>query len=160
MSNGDTANGEMEWGDVAEGLRAQQFLFLATVGPDGRPHVAMVAPVIEDDAIDGPVVWIATTRGSRKAVNALAHPDVAAHAAMDPARGNAQLFLRGTVEVVDDLGEKQRLWHSGLMPYDPTMFFGTPENPDMVLLKVRPTHASSLRMGAGRTTWARGGGPS
>ena len=143
----------MQWSDVADQLRAQQFLFLATVGPDDRPHVAMVAPVCDDDAPGGPVVWVATNRSSRKAVNAMARPDVAAHAAVDPARGRSQVFFRGTVEVVDDPAQNARLWNSGLMPYDPAMFFGTPDNPDMVLLRITPTYASSLSMGSAPLTW-------
>ena len=46
----------------------------------------------------------------------------------------------------DDVDEKRRIWGSGLLPYDPSQFFGTPENPDLVLLKVQPVSAVAMVM--------------
>ena len=55
------------WAEVASYLTG--FAHLATVGPNGDPHVAKVAPAVDDD-----VIWIATRASSRKARNADALP--------------------------------------------------------------------------------------
>jgi general stress protein 26 len=49
--------------------------------------------------------------------------------------------------ILDDVDEKKRIWNSGLLPYNPADFFGTPENPELVLLKVTPTSATVIALG-------------
>ena len=134
----------IEWTDVASYLTG--FAHLATVCPNGDPHVAKVAPAVEDD-----VIWIATRASSRKARNVAAHPRAALM--FEPA---AEAYVRADVELVDDLAERDRIWHAGLFPFPLEGFFGSYDHPDFVLLHLRPTSAIVMAQGDSglvRLTW-------
>lgn len=136
----------IDWPEVAVNLTG--FAHLATVRPDGMPHVAKVSP-----ALDGDVLWLATRSSSRKARNLVAHP----HAALmfEP---SAEVYVRADAEMVHDLATKERIWNSGLFPFPLAMFFGTFDDPDFVLVRLTPVSAIVMRQGAGgvtRDTWER-----
>jgi general stress protein 26 len=125
----------MNWNEITPLMSG--LAHMATATTDGQPHVAVVSAVVEGDT-----VWICTNRNSVKARNLRSNPQVS----LMWARA-AEVYMRGTVAILDDVAEKRRIWSSGLLPYNPADFFGTPENPDMVLLKVTPTSATVLTMG-------------
>ena len=125
----------MEWSDVLPHLTG--LAHLATVRPDGRPHVSVVAT-----AIEGETVWIGTSRSSRTARNLAERP-----AASIMWRPGAEVYVDADVELVDDLDTKRRLWDGGVFPYDPSMFFGTVDDPDFVLLRLSPRAAVLQTMG-------------
>ena len=135
-----------DWLEVAELLTG--FAHLATVRPDGMPHVAKVSP-----ALDGDVLWLATRSSSRKARNLVAHP----HAALmfEP---SAEVYVRADAEMVHDLATKERVWDSGLFPFPLAMFFGTFDDPDFLLVRLTPVSAIVMRQGTGgvtRDVWER-----
>jgi len=134
----------MEWSDVVPHLTG--LAHLATVTPEGRPHVSVVAPAIEGD-----MVWIGTSRASRKARNLAAGSTAAL--VWNP---GVEVYVRGDVDLVGDVDTKRRLWTDGVFPYDPSTFFGSIDNPDFVLLRVRPTSATLMEMsehGPSRRSW-------
>jgi len=135
----------MNWNDVIPHLNG--LLHVATADSGGAPHISKVAA-----AVDGATIWIATMRTSGKARNVAANPRVALM--WD---SGSEAYVWGDAELVDDIEEKRRIWDSGLLPYDPAMFFGTVDNPLLVLLRVTPTRATVLTMGPDggtRGTWS------
>jgi general stress protein 26 len=122
----------MDWNDVTPHLTG--LAHIATTGPDG-PAVAVVAPMVEGD-----VVWVQTRRSSHKARNLVVDPQIAMMW-----QSGSETYLWGTVEVVDDVPTKERLW--SLWPYEAAGFFGSPERPDVVLLRVDPTRATVMAAG-------------
>jgi general stress protein 26 len=119
---------------------------MATVRPDGRPHVSKVAP-----AVEGEVLWIGTNSGSTKARNLATIPKAALM--FEPV---SEIYLSADVEVITDLATKQRLWTSGIFPYPMDSMFGSPENEDFVLLRLTPTRATVIshgESGLSRDTW-------
>ncbi len=136
----------IDWSELAEHLTG--FAHIATVRPDGSPHVAKVAP-----AVDGEVLWIATRRSSGKARNIAAHERVSLM--FEP---RAEVYVRAEAELVDDAATKQRIWESGLFPFPLAGFFGSHAHPDFVLVRLRPTSAIVMREVDGairRDTWLR-----
>jgi general stress protein 26 len=136
----------LEWSEVAEHLTG--FAHVATVRPDGVPHVSKVAPALEGD-----VLWIATRASSRKARNVAAGSRVAVM--FEP---QAEVYVDADAELVDDAATKQRIWMSGLFPFPLDSFFGSVDNPDFVLVRLRPRSAIVMRHGVdgiGRDTWER-----
>jgi len=135
----------MKWSDVAVHLTGQAHM--ATVRPDGSPHVAKVWP-----AVDGETIWIGTRVTSGKARNLRVNPGAAL---MFEPKGEAYVY--GDAEVITDLGTKQRIWNSGIFPYPMEGFFGSPERDDFVFLKMRPRRAIVMTQGESgiqRDTWA------
>ena len=118
----------MEWSDVRDQLSGMSHL--ATASAEGVPHVSIVSSAVEDD-----VVWVATYKSSRKGRNLAANPR-----AMIMWEGDAEVYVDVDVELVDDAATKERLWN-GTFPYDLAMFFGTADNPDLVMLRMTPRSA-------------------
>ena len=138
--------GAMEWSDVVAHLTG--LAHVATASPTGEPHVAVVAPVVVDDTI-----WIFTRGSSGKAANVAANGRVAL-----TWRPGPEAYLWGDAEVVVDLDEKHCLWARTDLPFDPAGFFGTPDHPDHVLVRITPTRAVVMvhdEAGIHRLTWRR-----
>ena len=136
----------IDWADLSPYLTG--FAHIATVRPDGRPHVAKVAP-----AVDGEVLWIASRISSRKACNIAADPHVAVM--FEP---RAEAFVQAEAELVTDLATKERIWSSGLFPFPLETFFGSFDDPDFVLIRLTPTSAilmSQDAAGIRRDSWTR-----
>lgn len=134
----------MQWNEVAAHLTG--FCHIATTGSDGHPNVAVVSPACEGD-----VIWVLTTAASRKARNLTENPRISMMWQPGP-----EVYVQGTVQLLTDLEEKRRIWNSGMLSYDPAMFFGTVENPEMLLVKVSPQSALVLVMsetGPQSTRW-------
>ncbi len=137
----------MEWSQVETTAKASGWgTFMATAGSDGRPHVAFIAPAFVDGHI-----WLATHHSSRKFRNLAANPQVAFHW---PVGAEAQVFVRGTVELFTSAEDRHRLWDANMMPYDMHQFFSGPDDPNLVFVEVTPTSASLQRMGGmAAETW-------
>ena len=134
----------MEWRDLTTHLTGPAHL--ATVGADGWPHVAKVLP-----AVDGPSVWIAMRSDAKSVRNAGAH---SAAALMFEA--GAEVYLQGTLSPERDESVKRRLADAGLFPFRVDEFFGPPEDPTWLVLRLTPTRATVMIEGAAgpeRRTW-------
>ena len=119
---------------------------VATASADGAPHVAVVAPVLESD-----VLWIFTMRSSRKARNLAANPRMSLMW-----RPGSEIYLTADAELVDAADDKARLWARTDLPFNPAGFFGSPDNPDFVLVRVTPRRAVVMGPPAGRAVWSAG----
>ncbi|MDQ1358547.1 MAG: Pyridoxamine 5-phosphate oxidase [Acidimicrobiaceae bacterium] len=145
---GDLAWGVMEWEEVADVVKGGGLANIATASLDGRPHVAVVST-----AVDGDSVLFATTASSGKFPNLQENPQVALMW-----RPQAEVYLRGAAHLITDPEEKRRIWDSEVFPYDQSALFGTPENPDLLYVRVEPISASVITMGPGglaRRFWRR-----
>lgn len=135
----------LNWSEVTADMKG--LASLATVTPDGQPHVAIVSPT----EVDG-TIWIGINRSSAKARNLGAAPQAALVWSEE-----AELYLWGEAELVDDLDVKRSMW-ADAWSYDPAMFFQTPENEDYLLIKVTPTRAMRMvigEQGPERRRWSR-----
>ncbi|MDH4078105.1 MAG: pyridoxamine 5'-phosphate oxidase family protein [Acidimicrobiia bacterium] len=133
----------ISWSDIAGQLTG--LAHVATASADGEPHVAVVAPVLEGD-----VLWIFTMRSSRKARNLAANPRISLMW-----RPQSEIYITARAELVDSAEDKARLWARTDLPFDPAAFFGTPDNPGFVLVRVTPRRA--VVMGpTGRAVWSAG----
>lgn len=134
----------MNWTDAA--AHATGLAHLATAAADGTPHVSMVSAALEGD-----VLWIGTRASSGKARNIAVNPRVALM--WTP---TAELYVWGVAELVGDVDERRRVWTSGIFEFDLAPFFGAPERPNFVFVKVRPLAATLLTAADGgiqRQTW-------
>lgn len=85
--------GLLPWSHVTQRLAAARSYWLATVRPDGRPHVAPVWGAWVDDAF-----YFGTERPSVKARNLAANPALALHLES----GDDVVILEGTAQVLPD----------------------------------------------------------
>ena len=123
---------EIGWAEVAELLRDAPPAHLATATGEGEPHVSTVMP-----GVDGDVVWMVTWRRSGKAVNLIENPQVA----LMWSANDAETYVWGTAELVEDEAVRRRLWSGGVLPYDPEGFFGSVDGADSVVVRITPTRA-------------------
>jgi PPOX class probable F420-dependent enzyme len=91
----DGGSGLLPWSWATDRLTASHDYWVATVRPEGRPHVTPVWGVWADETL-----WFSSSRSSRKARN-VAHEPRASVATDDAAR---PVVVDGTVERVDDAG--------------------------------------------------------
>jgi general stress protein 26 len=136
----------MDWPDVSVHLTG--FAHLATSTPDGSPHVSMVMPYVEDDTI-----WVFTRGSSGKAARVASNGKVALMW-----RPGAEVYVYGTAELVHDLDEKLRLWAKPDLPFPPSSFFASADDPDHVLIRIAPTRAIVMTDGGDgirRLSWQR-----
>lgn len=143
MTTVPAASPGLSWADVAAQLTG--LAHVATASADGAPHVAVVAPVLEGDRL-----WIFTLRSSKKARNLAANPRISMMW-----RPGSEIYLTADAELVDGADDKARLWARPDLPFDPAGFFGSPDNPAFVLVRVTPRRA--VVMGpSGRSVWSAG----
>ena len=108
---------------------------VATVNRDGRPRTRILHPIWE-----GEVGWIATGRWSAKAEDIENNPYVSL-SYWD--QKQEQVHVDARAEWEEDLEEKARIWKyfDTLEPpvgYDLAAFFGSVDDPDFGLLRIRP----------------------
>lgn len=139
---------DLTWDEVvAHSTEAGHGAYLATVGPDGRPHVAWVSLGHRPERL-----WFSTFRSSRKGRNLRHGGEVAVHWAQAPER---LLFARAEVRVVEDRAESDALWDGGVLPYDLGGFFTGKDDPELQFVELRPTHVSLRRLdGTNPRVWA------
>jgi len=127
----------LTWEELADAAEAISWVtHVATVGRDGRPHVAVVAPGLPEEGR----LWFATRRQSQKARNLVANGEVAFHWPVTTGSGPGELFARGVARIHDTDESRHRLWNR-VLPYDMTTFWGSPDNPDLVFVETRLTRA-------------------
>jgi general stress protein 26 len=121
----------MDWDTFVDAATQTSWLtYVGTSDADGSPHVAVVAPGFTKGT-----VWFATRRQSRKYRNLMANPRAAFHWPVGMGTGPGELAAWGSAELHDSEDERRQLWSSGVMPYDLTQFFQTPDNPDLVFVE-------------------------
>ena len=86
--------GLLPWSWAVERLTRSHDYWVATVRPDGRPHVMPVWGVWMDDAL-----WFSSSRGSRKARNLAAN----AHCAITTDNAYEPVVIEGEAALIDDL---------------------------------------------------------
>ena len=90
----DAADGLLTWVEALRRLTGARNFWLATVRPDGRPHLMPVWAVWHEDAL-----WFSSSLGSRKIRNLQAEP----RCALSTEDGNRPLVVEGRAEIVTDL---------------------------------------------------------
>ncbi len=141
---------DLTWDEFVAAAQACGWVaYLATTGTSGRPHVAVVSPGFGDEG----VIWFGTRPRSTKARNLRTHSDVALHWPIGAAGAPGECFARATATLHESLDDRQRVWKSGVMPYDLSQFFGTPENDDHLFVRVAVTSASILGPDFVRRRW-------
>ena len=114
--------------------------FMATVRPDGQPHLAVVSPGFVEDAI-----VVASWADSVKARNLRAGSGVMFHWVVSAETGNDMLLVRGEPSLADDQRRRRELWAANCLPYDPSDWYDGPDDPRLLWLEVAPTYASLHR---------------
>jgi general stress protein 26 len=141
------------WSEVIRhAVRVGPDCFMATVCPDGSPHVAVVSPGF----INGFLV-VATYSKSIKAMNIRAGSKVMFHWPVREETGNDMLLLRGEPRPVEDELRRRELWEVDCLPYDLDDWHAGPDDPTLLWIQITPTYASLHRnLGAeGSSRWRR-----
>lgn len=139
----------LTWEEVADAAEAISWItYVATVGRDGRPHVAVVAPGMSEEGR----VWFATRRDSQKHRNLIGNGEVSFHWPVSTGSGPGELFVRGVARLHDTDAARQRHWNR-VVPYDMTNFWGSPDNRDLILVETRVTRASLMGPEFVRRVW-------
>ncbi len=113
---------------------------MATVRPDGQPHLAVVSPGFTDDSL-----VVATWETSVKARNLRAGSGVMFHWVVREETGNDMLLARGRPGLVDGGRRRLELWERDCLPYDPSDWYDGPDDPRLLWIEVKPTYASLQR---------------
>ena len=139
----------MNWEELTEAAAAISWVTnLATADDAGRPHVAAVSVGFTPER-----VWFASRGSSRKIQNLRLNQQVALHWPVVTGTGPGELFMRGTAWLHDSAEARRRLWTEANLAYDPSAFFQSPDNPDLVFVEIAPTYASLLGPDFKRDTW-------
>lgn len=128
---------------------------MATVQPDGEPHLAVVSP-----GFLGKTLVVATWEESVKARNLRAGSGAMFHWVVTEETGNDMLLVRGVPHLVDEMERRRQLWNLDPLPYDPADWYDGPDDARLLWVEVRPTYASLHRnLGEGGTSiWRLGSG--
>lgn len=139
----------LTWNEVADAAEAISWItYVATVGRDGRPHVAVVAPGLAEEGR----IWFATRRHTQKHRNLIASGEVAFHWPVTTGSGPGELFARGVARIHDTEQSRKRHWNR-VVPYDMANFWGSPDNPDLIFVETRTTYVSLVGPEFTRRTW-------
>lgn len=113
--------GLLAWDLAQDALSESRTYWLATVRPDGRPHVAPVWAIWLDGA-----VYFSSDEQARKARNLAQNPEATMHVEfdVDVEKGKGVLILEGHVEAVRGLAERMRAFEAyrdkyGMSPEGP-----------------------------------------
>jgi PPOX class probable F420-dependent enzyme len=135
------ARGHLPWNGVDRWLKAARTIWLATVTPDGLPHVMPLW-----FWWDGKAIYFITSRPTQKARNLSREPRVVLHLG----DGDEVLIVEGRAELVTDRAEQWRVDGSWRRKYvDPysgaraSIF----ENPEDDLYRVRPDRVMTWSYG-------------
>jgi len=127
--------GLLPWSWATERLERSHDYWVATAGPEGRPHVMPVWGAWIDDAL-----WFSSSRASRKARNLASRP----HCAITTDNAYEPVIIEGEAELIDDLAavgvfvERSNQKYGTEYPLD---FFTQPSN---VCFRVKPVWAFGL----------------
>ncbi|MDF1598064.1 MAG: pyridoxamine 5'-phosphate oxidase family protein [Acidimicrobiia bacterium] len=138
---------------IAHSARLGPIVHLATVAPDGIPHVAPVHVDWHDR-----MLYCAVGRSSAKVHNAAANPSVCLHHQVTADSGWDSLMVWGVTRLLTSSSHKHELW--SVMSYDLNLFSpGGPDNsPETIFIEIKPSRALFLaRFGFdGRSEWRAG----
>ena len=115
-------------------LQADRFPRLATMDGD-QPRLRPVSPV----RTDGFTVYVANLRRYRKTEEIAANPNVEL-CYLEP--GHDQVRITGCAEVLDDPALLREIWDANPLLRS---YLGTPENPELVIYRIRPKRVRFMR---------------
>jgi uncharacterized pyridoxamine 5'-phosphate oxidase family protein len=115
-------------------MAADRFPYLATVDGD-QPRVRPVSPVLTE----GFTVYVANLRGYGKTAEIAANPRVELCYLDDR---HDQVRITGVAEVVTDAPLLRRIWDANPLL---RQYLGTPDNPDLIVYRVRPDRVRFMR---------------
>ncbi len=142
----------LTWQEVADAAETISWItYVATVGKDGRPHVAVVAPGLAEEGR----VWFATRRHTQKHRNLVGNGEVSFHWPVTTGAGPGELFGRGVARLHDSEAARRRHWNR-VVPYDMSNFWGSPDNPDLILVEAVMTRVSLTGPEFVRRVWTLG----
>jgi len=122
----------MEWDEFVGAAKASSWVtYLGTIDTVGLPHVAVVAPGFTPGS-----AWFATRRTSKKFRNLETNPAAAFHWPVSNPDAPGEVIARGSARIHGSSEDRVRLWNAGVLPYDMSGFFGSPENEDVVFVEV------------------------
>lgn len=115
-------------------IKNARFPQLATL--DGnQPRVRPVSPV----RVDGFTIYIANLRRYGKTREIAANPNVELNYLDDR---HDQVRITGTAEIVTDAKILEEIWKSNPLL---RQYLGTPENPELIIYRVRPSRVRFMR---------------
>lgn len=140
----------LSWDEFTAGARACGWIaYVATADEVGRPHVAVVSPGYGPQGL----MWFGTRPSSIKVRNLRSRSDVAFHWPVGSGAAPGECFARGRATLHEGFEERQRVWDSGVMPYDLSRFFGSPEDEIHLFVEVAVSSASILGPDFLRRRW-------
>jgi general stress protein 26 len=144
-----TAPTPLTWQEVADAAESISWItYIGSVGRDGRPHVAVVAPGLAQEGR----VWFATRRNTQKHRNLVANGEVSFHWPVTTGSGPGELFARGVARLHDSDAARHEHWNR-VVPYDMTSFWGSPDNRDLIMVESRLTRVSLMGPEFIRRVW-------
>lgn len=131
----DQGTGLLPWSWAEERLRTSHDYWVATVWPDGRPHLMPVWAVWHDGSL-----WFSSSKASRKAANLAARPrcTIATDNALEP------VVIEGDAQVVSDHPSLQLVLHLENTKYHTDYSIEMLDPAVNVCLRVRPQWAFGL----------------
>ncbi len=130
----------MDWDEFVRAAKEVSWItYVGTADSDGHPHVAAVAPGFTHGT-----VWFATRRESKKYRNLMVNPHAGFHWPVGTGSGPGELACWGVARLDDSDEGRSRLWSSGILPYDMTQFWKSPDNPSLVFVETAVTRARLL----------------
>lgn len=115
-------------------IKAAKFPMLASMDGD-QPRVRPVSPVLVEDF----TIYIANLRSYRKTA------EIAANSKVELCYLDAdhnQVRITGLAETLEDQSKISQIWQSNPLLRS---YLGSPENPELIIYKVRPTHVSYMQ---------------
>ena len=115
-------------------IRSAKFPQLATLDGD-QPRVRPVSPV----RVDGFTIFVANLRRYGKTREIAANPKVELCYLDDR---HDQVRITGTAEILTDAALLAEIWESNPLL---RKYLGTPENPDLIIYRIRPERVRFMR---------------
>ena len=120
---------------AAETIRRAKFPMLATVDESGQPRVRPVSPV----RVDGFTIYVANLRRYGKTRELSANPRCEL-CYLD--EHHDQVRITSEAEVVHDEATLHAIWESNPLL---RKYLGTPDNPELIIYRLRPTRLRFMR---------------
>ena len=148
------------WSEAREGLEAAQIYWLATVRPDGRPHVTPLIAAWLDSAL-----YFATGATERKARNLECNPHVVITTGRNTLGEGVDLVVEGDAVRLTDEAKLQRLADLFATKYGPPFVYAVAngafqhevvgEGGEAIVFEVAPTTAFGFSKGEqfSQTRW-------
>ncbi|MEQ1853873.1 MAG: pyridoxamine 5'-phosphate oxidase family protein [Chthoniobacteraceae bacterium] len=118
-----------------EVIRRAKFPMLATVDEAGQPRVRPVSPV----RVDGFTIYVANLRRYGKTRELSANPRCEL-CYLD--EQHDQVRITGQADVVTDTATLHAIWESNPLL---RRYLGTPENPELIIYRIRPSRVRFMR---------------